>query len=129
MPAERLQPVPDTSEELGALDLAECSSAGLRGQIGEVILGAVADLKGVVQARHFLEEACLGREMLRADVFGRWRRAALKSRGPVVLLHVGPEAFGLRGPCLRASGHGHRTAGSHQLIGLGATKLRVDPEQ
>ena len=46
-PAELLQPTPYPAEELGAPYLAECPGARLRRQAGEVIIGAVADLKGV----------------------------------------------------------------------------------
>jgi hypothetical protein len=45
-PAERLQPVSYAGEELRAPDIAECVSARLRGQVGEVIIGTVEDLEG-----------------------------------------------------------------------------------
>ena len=129
-PAERIQPMPHAGEEFGASGLAECVSAGLRGQVGEVALATVGNLEGIAQARHlFKETPSLGREVPESDLFGRWRRAAFKSHCPVVLLHIRPEALGVRGLCPKASGLGYDTPGSQQLVGLGVTKWRVDPVQ
>src|SRR5712691_5795251 len=118
-PAERLQPVPHAGEELGASGLPECVSARLRGQVGQVILSLVQNLKWIAQAGYlFKETVSLGREMPRADLSGRWRRTAFESDGPVVPLHICPETLGFSWPCPQASGHGHDAPGAQKLIGL-----------
>src|SRR5215470_6370500 len=92
-PAERRQAPSHEGKELAAPGLAEGVGTGLRGEVGQVILGAIANLEGVAQAGHLLEEASgLRREVRGGDLVRRWRRVALESNRPVVGLHVRPEA-------------------------------------
>src|SRR5215468_8016745 len=87
-PAERLQASSHEGEELGAPGFAEGVGTGLRCEVGQVILGAIANLEGVTQASHLLEEAFgLRREVRGGDLVRRWRRVALESNCSVVGLH------------------------------------------
>src|SRR5215469_8156893 len=75
--AQRAEPALHPGEEIGAPGRAQRARAGLSGQVGQVVLGAVANLEGVAQARDLLEESGgLGREVPRADLPGRRRRVA-----------------------------------------------------
>ena len=73
--------MPHAGEEFGAPGRAECLGAGLRGEVGEVILSAVENLEGVAQARHLFKEASgLGREVPWAYLFRWWRLPLLPFR-------------------------------------------------
>jgi len=80
------------------------------------------NLEGIAQARHLFKQASgLGREVPQADLFGRRRRAAVISHGPVVFLHIGPEGFGVGRPTMDALLPYPRQAGSPHRPGSGIT--------